>query len=292
MRCRNCSTVMMESDPECPSCHASAQSATAPPPGSTGQQSPGLLILLPLFGGLLGGLLMAGIMSAQSPGGSAPAATRTGSGTHSGLRPIFGFLLVLAGGVVLAIAFVSFNDTWEVATREATVMSAAELARADAKSAPAWIRFTFDESKPAGETINRARAGRAGDVQARCMLVRVEDQWMVATVAPGFEGNDLVGRLIPSDSPITKPLHDRVRIHEGRVVALLPFEFNAIEGCASDQNIRYAAGGWLVAFSLVGFLLGLYLLCCRRSPATAEEEKPNRAGRFSRRRNSVGSEFE
>ena len=32
------------------------------------------------------------------------------------------------------------------------------------------------------------RLGLGGDVEARCLLIRVEDKWLMATVTPAFEG--------------------------------------------------------------------------------------------------------
>src|SRR5262245_27689802 len=66
MRCRNCHTVMMDTDPECPSCHASAASATAPPPGPMSNNPSGLLMTLPIFGGAIGGAIYGAITASQA----------------------------------------------------------------------------------------------------------------------------------------------------------------------------------------------------------------------------------
>jgi len=62
MRCRNCHTVMMESDLSCPTCHASAASATAAAPGPFSSPS-GMSTLLPIFGGAIGGALYGALNS-------------------------------------------------------------------------------------------------------------------------------------------------------------------------------------------------------------------------------------
>src|SRR6266481_3752733 len=150
MRCRNCHTVMMETDPQCPTCHASAASATAAAPGPVAGPSP-LLMMLPIFGGAIGGAIggaLAGAMNssgARSP--SRGAAPRRGS-----LRPLkwtFGLVLMLGGGLFLPMALVHVHDTWKLAQREPQTVTAAELLRTeDPRSPPAaWIAYTFTESK-------------------------------------------------------------------------------------------------------------------------------------------------
>jgi hypothetical protein len=123
-------------------------------------------------------------------------------------------------------------------------------------------------------SVVRNRVGGSGSVQAPCLLVQVGDKWLVATVAPGFSGNRLVGRLQPLNSPAAK---DLVRqIHENQVtpVTLLPYEFNAIDGCESEHQVRYEQAA---SFGLIGLpllVLGLWLVC-RRRPAAAREPSPS-----------------
>jgi len=69
--------------------------------------------------------------------------------------------------------------------------------------------------------------------------VRVEDKWLIASVAAGFEGNQLVGRLLPLDAAASHSLLERIRRIEPDPSALLPYEFNGVDGSASDQRIRY-----------------------------------------------------
>src|SRR5215470_14643894 len=78
MRCKNCHTVMMDTDLECPSCHASVASATAAPPQPGGGKPNGLLMLLPIFGGALGGLAYAALADTE------PGVTRPSTGQASG----------------------------------------------------------------------------------------------------------------------------------------------------------------------------------------------------------------
>src|SRR5438874_998680 len=100
MRCRNCHTVMMETDVECPGCHASIERATAAAPELTGQPDP-MLKMLPMFGGALGGLAYAALAEASTAGshhiGPATVRSRQEPGQASGANPlklIFGILLV------------------------------------------------------------------------------------------------------------------------------------------------------------------------------------------------------
>jgi len=269
MRCKNCHTVMMDTDLECPSCHASVASATAAAPGPVGSKPNGLLMLLPIFGGALGGLAYAALADTEMGSTTVAAPARAGQASESNpLRRIFGLLFTLGGGVIFVVACVQFFDVWGIARREPKTVTAAELCRKDFfEKAPGWIAYTFSESKPIEGVVTRRRLGRGGEVQARSLLVRAEDHWLVATVAPGFEGNQLVGRLLPGDVPPSQSLIDRLRRQEADPAAILPFEFNAVDGTVADQQLRYTAAGWTGGFGLVGLLIGLFLLCGGRRPA-------------------------
>lgn len=56
---------------------------------------------------------------------------------------------------------------------------------------------------------------------------------------------------------------------EARPSAVLPFEFNAVDGTASDLCTRYLIGGVIGLIGTCGLALGHYLLCGGRSSATA-----------------------
>ena len=266
MRCRNCHTVMMESDLSCPTCHASAASATAAAPGPISSPS-GMSTLLPIFGGAIGGALYGAL---NSPAGRplARGAVRAPRSSNP-LKWTIGLLLILGGGLFLPLALVHVYDTWDLARREPEVVTAAELRRTeDPRALPAaWIAYTFEESKPTELTVTRRRLGLGGDVQARCLLVRVEDKWLITSVAAGFEGNRLVGRLLPLDAAASRSLLERIRRIEPDPSALLPYEFNAVDGSASDQRLRYMGAAWCAFFGLLGLLLGVRLVCGKRRPA-------------------------
>jgi hypothetical protein len=252
---------MMETDLECPCCHSSAARATAAAPGPFTNPS-GMAKLLPIFGGAIGGLAYAALTSSS---GNAPASYATGPRRSSSRKWIVGLFLALGGGLFLVMALVHFVDTWKIAHREPKVVTAAELRGTKTSESPpgAWIAFTFEESKPTQVTVTR-RLGHGGDVKARCLLVRVEDKWLLASVAPGFEGNRLVGRLRPLDSPPSQLLSEKV---EGiGPAALLAYEFNAVDGCPSDQRQRYLRAASYAALGLLGLLLGLWLFRASRRP--------------------------
>jgi hypothetical protein len=174
---------------------------------------------------------------------------------------MFGVVLTLGGGLLLLLAVLHFWDTWKIARREPKVVTAAELCRTkSAKSAPAWMAYTFGQSQPTELTVTRHRLGYGGDVEARCLLVRAQDKWLVASVAPGFHGHTLVGRLLPLDSSLSKSLVQRVRKLESNPFALVPYEFHAVDGCPSDQQLRYISAGWMAFFGLGGLVLGMRLL--------------------------------
>ena len=287
MRCRNCHTVMMETDPECPVCHASAASATAAAPGPFNDNKPGLGMMLPIFGGAIGGAIYAGIKianaSSNSPGwtstwDTAPSANRSTS-SASPLKWLFAILLILVGGLFLLAAIVNFFDTWKVSRWEPKVVSAAQLCKTDgAKAAPApWLAYTFEESKPTDVIVMRRRLGKAGDVKAQCLLVRVQEKWLLATVPSGFEGNQLVGRLVPLESP-PQQVVEKIRGIDPKQSVLLPFEFNAVDGSASDQRQRFITAAVLAFFGLLALFLGVWLIRGKRRPAQHTEPAPVKTG--------------
>jgi hypothetical protein len=268
MRCRNCHTVMMDTDSQCPSCHTSAARATAAAPGEI-SKGPGLGILLPIFGGAIGGALYAGLAAAGTSSSAAGSQATRGSGSGRVKRGL-GLLFALGGGLFLLLACIHFWGTWKVAQREPTAATAADLCRKEyAAAAPGWIAYTFAESKPTKLTVTRQRLENGGEVKARCLLVRAQDKWLVATVAPGFEGNNLVGRLLPADSPSSRSLLEQLRKLDPDRSALLPYEFNAVDGTASDVRTRYMAGGLIAFFGVVGLALGLRLMRGRERPTEA-----------------------
>lgn len=277
MRCKNCHTVMMETDSHCPGCRAPVERATAGAPDSVAEKPNGLWMLLPLFGGALGGLAYAAATHGQgtvSPG--RPTRTAGGASGPSPVRWVVGLLFIVGGGLLLMLAGARVFDTMKIVQRDPTEVTSAELLQNEfIEAPPSWLIYTFAESKPTSQSVTRRRLGNGGEVQARCILVRVEEYWLVATVANGFEGNDLVGRIVPIDSPSAQNLIERVRRQDtDSTVKVLPYEFNAVEGCLSDQQVRYLAAGWIAGFGLMGILTGLVLIRGSRRPAPSSLELP------------------
>src|SRR5262249_12237478 len=260
MRCRNCHTQLMDTDLACPSCHASRASATSAAPGEFTKPS-GLVTMLPIFGGAVGGALAGAIMAGS--GGTLPsAATPRGS---SPVKKMLGLCLILGGLLFLIGGTAMFYNTWKIDRRVPKEVTTAELCQAkDPKSYPGpWIAYTFEASKPAEMKVTRQRLNQGGEVEARGLFVGVEDQWMFVTVAPGFEGNRLVGRLCPLDPALSKPLSERIRKLEANPAALLPHEFNGVDGCESDRRQRYTGAAVSAFLGLLGLWPGL-LLCRKR----------------------------
>jgi hypothetical protein len=241
-------------------------------------KSDGLLKMLPMFGGAAGGLLYGAIKAAEAsaqpsarrPLGGASAAPG-GSGRSSAGRLLIGVVFLLGGGLLGFIGGREAWTTWEVSRRPAAEVTAAELARPDfAGSAPDWIRFTFAEAKPTGVAVKRKRRSGGGEADARCLLLRVENKWLVATVPPGFQGNELTGYVVPIDPTASRPMLEQLVKAEPKLTAILPFEFNGVEGSAGDQRLRQTAAAVLGCAGLVGALIGVYFIRSGfRSAATA-----------------------
>jgi hypothetical protein len=239
-------------------------------------------LLFILCGGLIGLAIYHMFCSLGSSGqssGRRPAAIANArAGGSSPVRAVFGFLFLLAGVGLLALAGMQYWNTWELAERKAHAVTAADVLKAkDPGSLPArWLSYTFEQSRPAGVSVTRNRSGASGTVQATCLLVQVGDKWLIATVAPGFTGNRLVGRLLTLNLAASKDVIRQIRAGQPTPVDLLPYEFNAVDGCESDHQIRYEQA---VSVGIVGLpllLLGLWLVC-RRRPAPEREVAVSRS---------------
>jgi hypothetical protein len=255
----------MDTDPVCPGCHASIASATSAAPGEI-KKVPGWVNMFPIFGGAIGGAVggaIAGAMMADSGGRSYSRAAPATRGSSS-VKRMLGLLFLLGGFLFLVIAPVLFYDTWKIAQWVPKEVAAAELRQTkDPKSYPGpWLAYTFEASKPAEMSVKRQRLNHGGDVEARGLFVPVEDAWMFVSVAPGFEGNRLVGRLSPLDPTLSKSLVERLRKVEPNATALLPYEFNAVDGCESDRRQRYTGAAVCAFLGLLG--VGPGLLLCRK----------------------------
>jgi hypothetical protein len=217
----------------------------------------------------MGGALAGAIMAGSASGGTvySPAAT-PGARSSGPVRVTFGLFFLLGGIVFLGLAGVMAYDTWKITQWVPTEVTAPELIKAkDPKAYPGpWIAYTFEGSKPTEMNVTRQRLNHGGDVEARLLLVQVEDKWMFASVAPGFEGNRLVGRISPLDPVQSKPLIERLKKIEPNPAALLPYEFLAVDGCQSDQRQRFTIAGVCAFLGLLGVIPGI-LLCRKRRAA-------------------------
>lgn len=220
--------------------------------------------MLPMFGGAIGGVIAGAILA--SSGGTIPSPATPATRGSSPVKKMFGWFLILGGGLLLVCAPAMFYNTWKIAQWVPKEATAAELLRAkDPKTYPGpWIAYTFEASKPTEIKVMRQRLNHGGDVEARGLLVQVQDKWMFVAVAPGFEGNRLVGRLSFLDPALSKSLVERIRKMERDPAALLPYEFNAVDGCESDRRQRYIEAAVCAFLGLLGFLPGLLLCRTRR----------------------------
>jgi hypothetical protein len=254
----------MDTDRACPGCHSPRARATADAPGEFSKPS-GWVNLLPVFGGAIGGAV-AGAIIAGSGGTTYSTAAPANRGS-SPVKKTFGVLLILGGLLFLVVAPLGFYNTWKIAQWVPQDVTAAELRTTkDPKTYPgAWLAYTFEASKPAEMTVTRQRLNHGGDVEAQGLLVAVKDKWMFVSVASGFEGNRLVGRLSPLDPALSKTLPQRMRAIEANPADLLPYEFNAVDGCECDRRQRYTMAAVCAFLGLLGVWPGLRLCRTRRT---------------------------
>jgi hypothetical protein len=252
----------MDTDRACPSCHSSRARATADAPGEF-KKNPGWVNLLPVFGGAIGGAVAGAITASSAGSGGTTYSTATRSGS-SPVKKTFGVILILGGLFFLLCAAGIFTNAWKIAQWIPKEVTSAELRAAiDPKTYPGpWIAYTFEASKPAELTVKRQRLNFCGEVEARGLLVAVEDTWMFVSVASGFEGNRIIGRLSPLDPKLSKTLDQQMQKMDPNPPALLSCEFNAVDGCASDRHARYTAAGVCAVLGVAGVWPGLRL--CRK----------------------------
>jgi hypothetical protein len=183
-----------------------------------------------------------------------------------------GLVFLIGGGALVGLGLVRFWDTWEIGQREPQTVSAAELRKAKGPEAVpgTWVSYTFEEGKKTDLIATRTGLVHGGDVQAQYLLVRVKDKWLLASVAPGFQTDRLVGHLQALDPAMAEEVAGRLREEDPKGPGLLPYEFNAVDGCASEQRTRYVQVGMFALFGLLGLVLGLRLV--RGGPRPAPKE--------------------
>jgi hypothetical protein len=102
------------------------------------EQPNDMLKMLPVLGGVAGGLVYAAIEASSAlPAGIAPRGTpvrsprahreTSGGSGSSALKKVIGWAVIAGSGLFLFIAGVSAFATWKISSREATTITAAEF---------------------------------------------------------------------------------------------------------------------------------------------------------------------
>ncbi len=226
MRCLNCSTVLMDSDIVCPFC--GVPTPYRPPPNY-------------------------GNLTPPATTGPAPVIARR-CGTSIGRAAVF-FAIGLG---LLGLAAHLYASRQGDAQRGAHVITAAELVKADLdKMADPWVAYVMPHCRYADVEIVRKYGGVPTSTMTRFLLVKVEDHWLVASVAPDFVGARLEGRLEKWETPFMREVLAKIRAqHPDEAHTLLPFQMNAEQSFAGHVATDNIVDGIIALVGMVFVVLG------------------------------------
>jgi hypothetical protein len=237
MRCRNCLTVVGDTDTVCVVCHTPLVSQGAAfTPAARAARRAGLLVT----------------WSRRSP------AFKWGCG---GLMLIGGCLAILVGA---AFAL----EAKEASQRGPKAMTEAELAKVEnpATLHGNWIEYDSPQSIETGTELEYISALKNGKIHSRFVLVRVGKGWMMAEVSPKFAGQHFVGEIKPlSHSPLgEKVLQDIRRRQPTETQTLLPYYLDAVRTYEMGTRSQYLTAGGVAFMGLVFAAFSMKMLLVKR----------------------------
>jgi hypothetical protein len=235
MRCRNCSTVVADTDPVCPACHAFLGSRNTAAVAAVRRD--GLLIT----------------WSRQSP------VFKWGAG---GLMLVGGVVAILIGAAIALQAKEDFE-------RGAKTVTEAELSQVDDPDAlqGTWIAYDSPKTIETGTKLEYISALKKQKIHSRFVLLSVGKSWMMAEVSPKFTGRHYVGEIRElSHSPLgEKVMADIRRRQPEETKDLLPYYLFAVKTFEQGTRGQYITAGGVGLFGLLFAGFALKMLMVSRS---------------------------
>ena len=157
----------------------------------------------------------------------------------------FGAGLKLAASGALVVAAVAaawcyWGHHFWTALKGPTEVPLADIAKMnDPADLPStWVKVKFDRGFHSNVVLEETSHGSTR-VDEEYILFEAGDRWMIASVPPGFKGNEVSGQIWRNDAPLAREVVAAVtdefkEVHRGR---LFPYEFEADEDYGTNWKM-------------------------------------------------------
>jgi hypothetical protein len=169
-----------------------------------------------------------------------------------GLKLIGGGALVF---VAVAAAWVYFGHHFWTALKGPTEVTLADIGKmSDPRELPStWVKVKLDKVVPSNVVLEEVGAGTR-HIEEEYLLFQAGDRWMIASVPPGFAGNEISGQIWRNNAPLAREIIAAVAdelkdVHRGK---LIPYQFHA----GDDYGTNWKCfAGVMALFGGVGLIL-------------------------------------
>ncbi|HEY1377878.1 MAG TPA: hypothetical protein VGF55_13850 [Gemmataceae bacterium] len=237
MRCRNCHTLLADTDTECPGCHST--------------QVPRVVAV-------------------------AAAARRDGLLVHAARRSAAvrwgcGGLLLVIGGLAVLIGLVIYLEAQRASEGGPKPMTEADLGKVEDAAAlvGTWVAYDSPKTVETGTQLEYLSALKKDRIHSRFVLLRVGGGWMLAEVKPAFTSQHYVGEVRElSHSPLgEKILQDVRRRCPAETKTLLPYYLNADQTYDMGVRGQYVTAGGVALFGLLAAAFAVKMFTAKRVAA-------------------------
>ncbi len=171
----------------------------------------------------------------------------------AGLKLSASGALIVAG---VAAAWCYWGHHFWTALKGPTEIKLADIAQmSDPRELPStWVKVKFDRAVPSNIVLEEVGSGTS-HIEEEYLLFQAGDRWMIASVPPGFQGNEISGQIWRNDAPLAREVVAAVtdelkEVHRGR---LIPYE---LEGAQDYATNWYCFAGVMAMLGGCGLILG------------------------------------